>query len=931
MRPQILTLLLLAVLAVSAQAIQSEASNLIGWREEVNRAAQLLENDVPRAVEQAQRLFASQPAEATPADQVRILNVLARSHTYSANIGEADRRAGEAYKLAQLHQDRIGQAEANLSITLNAINEGRIDKARQAAAEALNLLEGADRPELLVEAMLRTASMYMRHNQTSAALAMAMQAHDIARQSAQPRALALAYFALALAQSQSGQYAQAGDNYREMLKQAHAAESRLLEVLAGNGIANSTSSLGDPRGAEMLQRQTITLARQLGSPSTLGHVIFGLSSFLRDQGRHEESLVQLNELEQIYRAPLNRIGLWWILNTRAADQLSLGRLDAAAADAMAAHALAEEITFPIYLAESGKRLAAVAAAQGNHLQAYNHRLQADIMEKKADQERLSELIVDMSERYQSEAKQRQINELTRRENERSRQLLVTWTVLAATLATLAVTLWAALRLRRSRLEIQRLNSGLEQRVQARTDELRQQARYLRTLVDTLPLTIWLKDTNGRYLIVKAVGGSMKGRTTKDMIGRTDAEIWPDKIGTAHRDSDIEAMAGNGSWTGESCWIDADGERIVWVEIDKAPVTDDDGTVLGTVGVVREISARKIVETAREQALAEAERLAHARHTFLAQMSHELRTPLNGILGYTQTLLARPGLDERQRADLSIIWRSGEHLLMLIGDILDFARIDAGKIELHPGDFQLAPFLAAIVDIVDVRADQKGVALVSTFAPDLPASIRTDELRLRQVLLNLLSNAIKFTDSGGHVRLETALASPNRLSFTVTDSGTGIDREQFENIFQPFEQTGDPGKRQGGAGLGLPISRAFVRLMGGDIELDSEPGVGSSFRFTIDIETPSGDMLSPLPSPPVSTSDITPASPPTLVVPPTAELETLHELALQGSMRDILEFADHLDDRYTGFAEQLRGLARQYRSRAIQELVEHHLPPKKEKP
>ena len=206
----------------------------------------------------------------------------------------------------------------------------------------------------------------------------------------------------------------------------------------------------------------------------------------------------------------------------------------------------------------------------------------------------------------------------------------------------------------------------------------------------------------------------------------------------------------------------------------------------------------------------------AKSTFLSNMSHELRTPLNAVLGYAQILRRAPGLDERQMAGLTTIERSGEHLLMLINDLLDLSKIEAGKFELHLGAVNLPGFLHAVIDIVHIKAEQKGLSCILEVAADLPHSVLLDEKRLRQVLLNLLGNAVKFTDNGQvTLRVQSLVDGTHqtRLMFSVQDTGIGMQQDQLETIFQPFEQVGELQRRCGGTGLGLAISRQLVRLMG----------------------------------------------------------------------------------------------------------------------
>ncbi|WP_334190074.1 AAA family ATPase [Noviherbaspirillum sp.] len=251
-----------------------------------------------------------------------------------------------------------------------------------------------------------------------------------------------------------------------------------------------------------------------------------------------------------------------------------------------------------------------------------------------------------------------------------------------------------------------------------------------------------------------------------------------------------------------------------------------------VAFVLDITERKQAEAEREARYA-AEAANRAKSAFLANISHELRTPLNGILGYAQILERDSMLDERQLTGVDVIKRSGEHLLSLINDILDLAKIEAGKMELYFSDLQLAPFVRTIIEMIGVKAAQKGLDFICDMASDMPRCIRADEKRLRQVLLNLLSNAVKFTDRG-QVALRVSFAPPARLRFEVQDTGVGIGTDQLDTIFQPFEQVGDMQRRLGGTGLGLAISRQYVRLMGGELQVESRYGQGSTFRFELEM-------------------------------------------------------------------------------------------------
>jgi signal transduction histidine kinase/ligand-binding sensor domain-containing protein/DNA-binding NarL/FixJ family response regulator len=281
-----------------------------------------------------------------------------------------------------------------------------------------------------------------------------------------------------------------------------------------------------------------------------------------------------------------------------------------------------------------------------------------------------------------------------------------------------------------------------------------------------------------------------------------------------------------------------------------------GAIVGMVGTgfgwrIRSIKQRnrlletQVVERTRELAIAkeQAESASQAKSEFLANMSHELRTPLNGILGYAKILQRHPGLTTVQQDGLHTIYTSGRHLLTLINDVLDLSRIEARRLELYPQALHLPAFLEGVAGIIAMAARQKQIGFVYEPAPQLPPFIEADEKRLRQVLLNLLGNAVKFTERGAvtfRVSSEldadqrstqnSKLKTQNYLRFEVEDTGVGIAPAEFEQIFQPFEQSGDAKQRAAGTGLGLTISQHLVELMGSRIQLRSEPGQGSRFWF-----------------------------------------------------------------------------------------------------
>ena len=321
------------------------------------------------------------------------------------------------------------------------------------------------------------------------------------------------------------------------------------------------------------------------------------------------------------------------------------------------------------------------------------------------------------------------------------------------------------------------------------------------------------------------------------------------------------------------------------ELSASVVRDFAGQPIGFVAVTRDITAWKQAEAALQRAKAAAESANQAKSEFLANMSHELRTPLNAILGYAQILLRAESLPEEHREAVSIIQRSGEHLLAMITEILDFAKIEARRIALEPAEFHLPGLLQSLTDMIRIRAYRQGLRFTAELAPDLPVMTYGDEKRLRQILLNLLSNAVKFTEKGAVSLSVSAVnaqdfgsptlsppvngagllsstpsfprergrqshsprlrgekggwgVSPDTLEtaptfrFEVEDTGNGIPAEQLERIFLPFEQVGEPQLRSEGTGLGLAISQQLVRLMGSELRVRSTFGQGSVFWFDL---------------------------------------------------------------------------------------------------
>jgi len=294
-------------------------------------------------------------------------------------------------------------------------------------------------------------------------------------------------------------------------------------------------------------------------------------------------------------------------------------------------------------------------------------------------------------------------------------------------------------------------------------------------------------------------------------------------------------------------------QVIFLESSGTPLIDAEGVLTGFRGIDRDITERKraeehfrhykdqLEETVRRRtdelllARDAAEAANKAKSLFLANMSHELRTPMNAILGFSHMMRLDPHLTESQRENLNIINRSGEHLLSLINDVLEMAKIESGRLQLEIAPFDLGGMVRDVVDMMRMRATEKGLQLELDQSSACPRFIRGDEARLRQVLVNLVSNAVKFTEQGQvTIRLGGGGNSHQHLRIEVEDTGPGISPQDLHRLFHPFVQLADGGEQKG-TGLGLTISHQFVRLMGGDMGVDSAPGKGSLFWVDLPVE------------------------------------------------------------------------------------------------
>ena len=359
-----------------------------------------------------------------------------------------------------------------------------------------------------------------------------------------------------------------------------------------------------------------------------------------------------------------------------------------------------------------------------------------------------------------------------------------------------------------------------------------------------------------------------------------AAIWraalvPDDVPAAKEA--LRAVLGTGhAFTHEYRILWPDG-AIRYIKADAVIFRDGRGRPMRLVGSNYDITAHREAElellrhrhhleelvvertSALSVAVSQAQAANRAKSTFLANMSHELRTPLNSVIGFSRLMAASPNMQDDEKRNLAIIHRSGNHLLTLINEILELSKGEAGRLQAQATVVALAPLLQEVMDMLGMPAEQQGLVLHLDCA-DLPAAVLLDATRLRQVLLNLMSNAVKFAGSGKvtlRVRGERRDDATWRLSFAVSDTGIGIAPEDQQRIFEPFVQADSAGPKDG-TGLGLAISREFVQLMKGELTVESTPGQGATFRFSIPAQAAQARMLASVPPAPPAQAAVLPA-------------------------------------------------------------------------
>ena len=360
-------------------------------------------------------------------------------------------------------------------------------------------------------------------------------------------------------------------------------------------------------------------------------------------------------------------------------------------------------------------------------------------------------------------------------------------------------------------------------------------RFNEALLKAIPVPVFFKDRDGRYLGCNPAYTDILGVAPADLVGRTTAEVWPSHLSDIYIQKDQELIASEAPQVYEFAIRDRNGDprQVIFA---RNIFLDEKGEVGGIIGAFIDITERKQHEQDVLAAREAAEAASQAKSQFLATMSHEIRTPLNGILGMAQIMLMNDAADSESRDCAQTIFNSGQMLLTLLNDILDLSKIEAGKLQLEVTAFDPGQLIRDTLELFADAAERKGVLLQGQWEEHFGHHYQGDPTRLRQMLGNLVSNAIKFSH-GGEIRVlakEVEIeADAAMLRFEVSDQGIGIPEEKQRLLFQPFSQADSSTTRKfGGTGLGLSIVRNLAEMMDGAVGVVSKPGEGASFWFTV---------------------------------------------------------------------------------------------------
>ncbi|MBN2323334.1 MAG: PAS domain-containing protein [Spirochaetes bacterium] len=366
-------------------------------------------------------------------------------------------------------------------------------------------------------------------------------------------------------------------------------------------------------------------------------------------------------------------------------------------------------------------------------------------------------------------------------------------------------------------------------------KVRHEQDLLKTLMDSIPDMIYFKDRESRFTRINLHHATVLGvKNPEDAIGKSDRDFFTSEHAADAYQDEQRIIKSKEPLINKIEKIRKSDGVFLWASATKVPIINQDGEVLGTVGISRDITELKETEDRLQEAKKAAETANRAKSTFLANMSHEIRTPMNAVIGYTDMLLDT-GLDDIQNEYLDQIKKSGDALLGLINDILDFAKIEAGELGFESLDFDPELVAYDVCELIQPKIGDKPIEVLCHVGEDVPPYVKGDPGRFRQVLTNLMTNASKFTEKGEielFLDADRITGSEILLHARVRDTGIGIPQVKINTIFEAFRQADDSTtRRYGGTGLGLSISRHFARNMGGELWVEGGGKKGSLFHFT----------------------------------------------------------------------------------------------------
>ncbi len=395
-----------------------------------------------------------------------------------------------------------------------------------------------------------------------------------------------------------------------------------------------------------------------------------------------------------------------------------------------------------------------------------------------------------------------------------------------------------------------LNEEIAERSRAE-EALRTSRQLLEAIIDNSTAVIYVKDTQGRFMLVNRHFEKLFNITKTGSIGKTDHDLFPKDLADKFRANDLKVAASGTVLISEEAAPHEDGLHT-YISI-KAPLYGEDAAIYAVCGISTDITDLKQVENELkdyrdhleelvdkrtvdlEAAKERAEESDRLKSAFLATMSHELRTPMNSIIGFTGIMLQGLSgpLNDEQKEQLSMVKNSADHLLNIINDLLDISRIESGQLKISAESFNIHESINKVVQTIAPLAEKKGLSLIFEEAPDI-GEVVSDRRRVEQIILNLVNNAIKFTEIG-EVRIKCKVSN-GYLITSVKDTGIGIKPADIDKLFKPFQQI-DMGldRKREGTGLGLSICKKLAGLLGGDIKVESKVGEGSTFTLTLQLE------------------------------------------------------------------------------------------------